>query len=285
MNKYGSILVHLDNSHRSEFRLRMALRIKQKLHGQQADSCAINALYAPTPHYLTIPSVYGDVSANTIEIIFDTHEKNKAAEKVRFEHWKKQTNENAHWIENDAELVLQGVINQALFSDLLVLGQFDPNPKMNADIPPDFVQSIIIGSATPAVVVPYTGAFQTLGTNVLIAWKPTREASNALKASIPFLQTADSIHFVADSDSKEIKPLQDRLEAYLRSNDINLVPTYHAFDNSDTTAERLLSLAADIQADLLVMGCYGHSRLREFIIGGVSKTILSSMTLPVLMAH
>jgi nucleotide-binding universal stress UspA family protein len=285
MNKYGSLLVHLDNSQRSDARLGMAKRIKEKLNEGGASQCAINALYAPTPHYLTFPSTYGELSSQAVEIILEAHEKHKAAVKKRFEFWKLQTHENAHWIESDMQLALQGVLSHARFSDLLVLGQFDTDPKIVSDIPADFVQSVIIESAAPAVVLPHSGAYPTIGTHVLIAWKPTREASNALRASIPFLQRAHSIHLVSDSEPNERASLQHQFEAYLRSNGISIVPRYHSLDGTESIAERLLSLAADVQADLLVMGCYGHSRFREFIVGGVSKTILSSMTLPVLMSH
>jgi nucleotide-binding universal stress UspA family protein len=285
MNSYGTLLVHLDNSQRSDARLGMARRIKEKLNHGSTNGCAINALYAPTPHYMSFPSAYGEMSGLSFEILAEAHQKNMAAVKKRFDHWKVQTQEDAHWVESDTQMALNRVINQSWFCDLLVLGQFDTDPKVISDIPTDFTQSLIIQSAAPAVVLPHSGAYPSIGTHVLIAWKPTREANHALRASIPFLQRAESIHVVADLEPNEQVPMQRRFEGYLRSNNILAAPRYHSLNSTDSVGERLLSLAADVQADLLVMGCYGHSRLREFMIGGVSKTILSSMTLPVLMCH
>jgi nucleotide-binding universal stress UspA family protein len=285
MNSFGTLLVHLDNSQRSDARLGMARHIKEKLRHGSNNPCSINALYAPTPHYLSFPNSYGDMSGQGLEILIEAYEKNKAAVKKRFEYWKLQTQDDAHWLESSARLPLNRVINQSWFSDLLVLGQFDTDPKVVSDIPPDFTQSVIIESAAPAIVLPHSGAFASIGTHVLIAWKPTRESNNALRASIPFLQRAETIHVIADSEPNEQFSIQHRFETYLQSNNIPAVPKYHSLESNELAGERLLSLAADINADLLVMGCYGHSRLRELMIGGVSKTILAAMTLPVLMAH
>jgi nucleotide-binding universal stress UspA family protein len=129
-------------------------------------------------------------------------------------------------------------------------------------------------------VIPYADVCPTLGREPLIAWKATREAARAVTAAIPLLQRARQIHLVAEDDGDA-----PELEAYLRLHGVQAPLQRRAAVRAASAGDDLLSLAADAGADLLVMGCYGHSRARELVLGGASRTVLKSMTLPVLMAH
>ncbi len=285
MNTYGSILVYLDNDERLEAQLAIASHIKKTMVASRSNNCTINAYYVPTPSYIFASSGYPEIMIQSVGLIYSNHAKNKVAQKDRFDHWRNTNNENSMWIENASGLLTQSALHQALFADLLIFGQVNPESKIRQDMPIDFVESLIIDSGVPSIIVPYIGTYESVGSRVLIAWKSTREASRALKASIPFLQTASKIDFVLDTEPERSGQLQNHLTAFLQSNMVATEPKFHSFGNTENIAERLLSLAAETSADLLVMGCYGHSRLRQFVIGGVSKTILESMTLPVLMVH
>jgi nucleotide-binding universal stress UspA family protein len=122
------------------------------------------------------------------------------------------------------------------------------------------------------------GEFETLGRDVLVAWKPTPEAARAVQAALPLLHAARQVHVAAwGDDPREIERL-----LLLHGIDAR----YHREPAADAhVGELLLSRAADLSADLLVMGCYGHSRTRELVLGGASRRVLQSMTLPVLMCH
>jgi nucleotide-binding universal stress UspA family protein len=117
---------------------------------------------------------------------------------------------------------------------------------------------------------------------VMVAWKATRESARALSAAMPLLQSAQSVRVALDGDTTPLH--RDLLLAHLHRHGIQA--TTHELSSSPSSAgEAILSMAADGGADLIVMGCYGHSRAREFVLGGASRTVLESMTVPVLMAH
>jgi nucleotide-binding universal stress UspA family protein len=106
-----------------------------------------------------------------------------------------------------------------------------------------------------------------------------------LMSAVPFLQQAQRIHLVVRQDSNQEGSGASAVETYLKQHRVDAPLKRHTALSSDSVGEALLSLAADTSADLLVMGCYSHSRARELVFGGASRTLLKSMTLPVLMAH
>lgn len=117
---------------------------------------------------------------------------------------------------------------------------------------------------------------------MLVAWKETRTSARAVSAALPWLQWAGQVHAVRFGEDVEgqLQSLQD----YLQAHGVHIKPHAGGPEDSDV-GERLLSMAADVGADLLVMGCHGHGRTREWVPGGATRTVLASMTLPVLMAH
>lgn len=119
----------------------------------------------------------------------------------------------------------------------------------------------------------------------MIAWKPTRESAHAVTAAIPFLRHSKRIHLTLSDEDGAIAEQATALEGYLRLHGVQAPIQRHSSVSAETPGDGLLSLAADVGADLLVMGCYGHSRARKLVLGGASRTVLKSMTLPVLMAH
>ncbi|HMA30759.1 MAG TPA: universal stress protein, partial [Casimicrobiaceae bacterium] len=140
----------------------------------------------------------------------------------------------------------------------------------------------------PSVFVPYTGAGADLGSNVLVAWNGGREAARAVRDALPILETAKQVVVVSlarePADAEAIAMAQPRLAVYLRAHGIEA--GFKRFDGDPIEGgERLLSQAADLGSDLIVMGGYAHSRSRELILGGVTRTMFESMTVPVLMSH
>ena len=279
MSPLRSILVHLDPSLCSRTRLLLARDLAEK-HGAH-----LNALYGCTPSIMDMPYSLNEGAAAAIPILqkLDTERRDDA--RALFDSVSSIGPWPLHWNELRGEHVVTGMARHALCSDLMVLGQHDPNDSAALAIPSDFAVSVMIASGKPALIIPYANACKTLGQDVLIAWAPTREAARALTAAVPFLQQARHIHLVVQADSNQEGSGASAVEAYLKLHSVNAPVKRHMSVPDTSVGEALLSLAADVSADLLVMGCYSHSRARELVFGGASRTLLKSMTLPVLMAH
>jgi len=139
----------------------------------------------------------------------------------------------------------------------------------------DSGRPLLIPAATPLVSVPET---------VVIAWKATREAARAVTAALPFLQIAKQIVIMTVSeDHSALENEAERLMAALRWRGVP-VAVRHLQPDGHNAADKLLAAAREDDA-LLVMGGYGHSRLREWIFGGFTQHVLGGAELPVLMAH
>lgn len=170
-------------------------------------------------------------------------------------------------------------------TDLFILGQHNPAA---ASFSETLASTVLLSSGRPTLVIPYIGAPATLGENVLVAWDGGREASRAIGDALPFLTRASRVDVIAvdaDVDAKVDDRLAGgRLAAWLRRHDVTIdVARQEAQDIR--IGEWLLSRAADLGSDIIVMGGYGHARMRELVLGGVTRTMLRSMTVPVFMAH
>ena len=189
------------------------------------------------------------------------------------------------WLDNDSADAVAVFCRQALYADLLVLGQHDPGAASAGAVAKGFVESVLIDTDKPALILPFEGEFQNAGNNVLIGWNATRQAARAVTAAMPWLRKARRVHVLEASD--EAAPRRSGeldIAQYLQFHGV--VPTLHRHRELPMDGGKfLLSLANEVGADLLVMGCYGHSRAHELMLGGASRTVLHAMTIPVLMAH
>jgi nucleotide-binding universal stress UspA family protein len=168
----------------------------------------------------------------------------------------------------------------ARYYDATVLQQPSPQEPDTSRI----IEAVLFGSGRPVVIVPYIEAAPRLGT-VLIAWDEGRPAARAVRDALPLLTLAERVVIVTVNGTTRSKhPLQDGLARHLARHGIAVEQKSISKGGIDV-ADALLSYAADDSADLMVMGGYGHSRLREIVLGGTTRTILQSMTVPVLMAH
>jgi nucleotide-binding universal stress UspA family protein len=179
-----------------------------------------------------------------------------------------------------------GISLQARCSDLVVIGQTDLNEPSPA-VMPDFPEYVLMHSGRPVLIVPHTGRFDKVGNRVLVAWDASIGATHAVTNAIPLLTRAGIVEvaiFNADSqdDAHGPQPGAD-IAQYLARHDIK-VDVINRKTEVDI-GDALLSLAVDLASDLIVMGGYGHSRFREILLGGVTRTVLESMTVPVMMSH
>lgn len=279
MNAPKSILLHVDNSPKVEQRLQLAGRL-----GETFDA-DVTALYAVASLYPGAPFA-APATAEAAAALCEIEDANRGAAKARFDARVVNGAARMRW----AQTTFAGeraFSRQARYADLMILGQHEPGNEAQSCLPPDFVQWVLIESGRPGLVIPYIGvAPGALGTAAVVAWKNTRESAHAVSAALPFLCRSERVHVVAwrdDGEEGETNPPLD-IERYLRSHGV--MATMHRYEDRPVeVGDALLSLVSDVGADLLVMGCYGHSRAREWVLGGVTRSVLAAMTVPVLMAH
>lgn len=270
-----SILVHLDGTARAETRLRIAHQLAA------AHQASLSVLFAVVPLYL--PLVEGSIPSLPLDARIDAEHRARAL--AMFESARDAGAPALEWLELSGEPVIGAFARRALVADLLVLGQRDPLDAAGFDVPGDFVESVIIDSGKPALVIPYVGEVTAAPRTVLVAWKPRPESARALSAALPFLRAAAKVHLVCDDENgDDTQPAPAHVAEYLRLHGVHAVHEHRRLRESDA-GDDLLSLAADLGAGMIVMGCYGHGRARELVLGGVSRTVLQSMTVPVLMSH
>ena len=175
----------------------------------------------------------------------------------------------------------------ARYADLVVLGQHDPDDPTGS-MPSTFPELVALTVGRPVLVVPFAGTFQPIPKRPMVCWKPSREATRAVTDALPFLQRAEQVTVMAvnphpGADGHGEHPGAD-IALFLARHGVKAEVATQSGVKLDI-GEFILSRAADLSADLLVMGAYAHPRLRELVFGGVTQTIMRHMTVPVLMSH
>jgi nucleotide-binding universal stress UspA family protein len=175
----------------------------------------------------------------------------------------------------------------ARYADLAIVGQADPDGSAPGTTP-DLPERVILGAGRPALVVPYVGRFESVGRRVLVAWNASREATRAVNDALPFLKRAARVTVLSVNprsgvDAHGAIPGAD-IALHLARHDVTVEAATVATDDVRVD-DMLLSQASDMEADLIVMGAYGHSRLGELVLGGATRHLLRQITVPVFMSH
>jgi nucleotide-binding universal stress UspA family protein len=177
---------------------------------------------------------------------------------------------------------------QARYADLVVIGQRDPR-ESTSGVPNSLVERCVLSAGRPVLVLPYyASAYPDLGRNVLVAWSGTRESVRAVQDALPLLRRSENVVIMAVNPSVSASghgesPGAD-LAMYLARHGVRAEARPSVAPDIGV-GDELLARASDMGADLLVMGAYGHSRLQEIVMGGVTQTLMKHMTVPVLMSH
>ncbi len=179
---------------------------------------------------------------------------------------------------NTEWLALEGDVGEvaslcARYSDLAVIGQTDPEGP-TAGSARDLPERMLLGSGRPALVVPYAGRFDSIGQRVLVAWNGSREATRAVNDALPLLERASRVIVLSvnppDPGSGRGAPPGADIALHLARHGVRAEAS--AVTTEDVRVDdMLLSQASDVNADLLVMGAYGHSRLGELVLGGATR--------------
>lgn len=181
----------------------------------------------------------------------------------------------------DSELAIQ-----ARYADLTIVGQTDPDAQ--TPTPSDLPEAIVLATGRPMLIVPHVGVRSQPGERVMLCWNASRESARAAADALPLLQMAKKVIVLvvdphSSTDGHGAEPGAD-VAHWLARHGVDVTVQRDVAADSDVGGV-VLSRAADHDIDLVVMGLYGHSRVREMILGGASRTLLSSMTVPLFVSH
>ena len=275
----AQLLVHMDALPNAQQRLEAARRLGQ------AQGAAVTALYAVMPRFVQLPFA-PEIGPGIAASLQDIDDQQRRLARSAFDQALATPGTAVEWAEIRDDPMMAAFAQQAFYADLMVLGQHDPSTDPSFGVPSDFAENVMLMSGKPALILPYAGLPPAvIGETVVIAWKPVREAARAVGAAMPLLKRARRVVILSWSgDDENVVGKRLDLRGYLRLNGVEASWQEQGNETSGL-GELLLSRSFDLGADLLVMGCYGHSRAREWVLGGTSRTVLESMTLPVLMSH
>jgi nucleotide-binding universal stress UspA family protein len=182
----------------------------------------------------------------------------------------------------DPQDARQSVGRRARFVDLVVVSR--PAERVLGDVHTPLIEGALLESDRPVLVVPPNWRRAALGRRIVICWNASREATRALADAAPFLDAAESVCVLTASESASPDAASDLLCEHLRRHCADT--SMHRLDpGASTDALALLEAAAGRNADLIVMGGYGRTRLSEIMFGGVTREMLAGAQLPILMAH
>jgi nucleotide-binding universal stress UspA family protein len=186
------------------------------------------------------------------------------------------------WFDVTGDSITHGFLEEAAYADLLVIGRQDDDEPGGP--PHGFGESVILDSGKPTLVVPQEPAGDSVGECALVAWNGSPQAARALAGALPLLRRANRVHVATWSRQPVAAPFsRTSVSAYLHRQGVDA--TLHAHASVSNVGQALMHLAAELRADLVVMGCYGRSRTAERMLGGASRSVLSTMPVATLMSH
>ena len=270
------ILVHVDDTNNCKTRLEVAVNLALEHEAHLTGLFSAQPLYVPAYLASEVGPTIQEVQDKAIEEAAGVAEGvyRKAAEAAGL---------SGEWRVGKG-IPADVVALHGRYSDLIVVGQSDPKTDGATELPDD----LVLMAGRPILVVPYAGRFPKVGERVVVAWNATREAARAVSDSLPILQRAQQVTVLAINPQGGIQGHGDvpgaDIALHLARHGVK-AEAAHVFAEDVDAGNMLLSRVSDASADLIVMGAYGHSRLRESILGGVSNFVLRHMTVPVLMSH
>lgn len=273
---YKTILVHVDVGAKAADRVEIAARLAETYDAHLVGVHALTQIRLQGAVYAQAASIIDEAMKRAA---VDSAKRSEAAfnEGVKRVGWPK-----VEWRASarDASLVLP---LHARYADMVVIGQAG---REDTGVAADLPDQIALTAGRPMLVVPYAGKIESIGQRVLVTWNASRESTRAVTDALPLLQRAKHVHVVSfnpDDGDHGDQPGAD-IGLWLARHGVKVDVSRQTVPNHDIGAQ-ILSRAADLGVDLIVSGAYGHSRVRELMLGGVTKVLLDSMTVPVLMSH
>jgi nucleotide-binding universal stress UspA family protein len=269
--KFKDFLVHMDNTPHCPARLSLAINLARRHNAH------LTGLYViAQPHY---------------QPRHESIEKQAAEARALFDRETAKSGISAEWVCADWPITgvsVTEIVNlHAYHKDLVIVGQTD-HSSLPADIPPDLPELLIRNSGRPILIVPFAGAFRTVGERVMVAWKSGRESTRALNDAMPFLQDAQQVRILRISspvaEDGSGKGYAEQISAHLARHGI--VAKMELFAAAHVPiGDLFLNQAWEGGCDLLVMGAYTHNARGTLALGPAALHVLRHMTMPVLMSH
>ena len=277
---YRSFIVQVDDNDQSDRRIRVAARLA-KAHDAELQGVYVTPTREMTP--FTSAMLPDSVVTQRLRDTGDAQSRAEqrfrvgaAAEQLATISWSAP-----------AGPALDAAVVHAHRTDIVVAGQPLPGSE-HAAFAGDLLYALLMRAGRPLLVIPHVGVYPVVGQNVLIAWKETRESARAVSDALPLLKRAEKVVVMpvaspGDSFSGDAQSGAG-IVAWLARHGIAAQVRAEVADDIDV-GNLLLSRASDLATDLLVMGAYSRARLAERVAGGVTRVILETMTVPVLMSH
>jgi nucleotide-binding universal stress UspA family protein len=266
------ILVHVDTAPECDARVALAAAVAKHLKAQ------LTAIFVLPPPDIATWATGPTLKALELELV--DLEASAVAAEDRFTSLLRRHDLHGRWL-LDHGSAQTCVIRRSRAADLVVLGQRNPDRPQALETPED----VIMACGRPVLMVPYIGSFPQTGDRPLLAWNDSRESRRAVRDALPLMTGKKPATIISvKPDAEEGKTAVADLTEYLGRH--GLKADSELITNTELApAEEVLARTTDLGADLIVMGAYGHSRAREFVLGGMTNDILQRMTVPVLMAH
>jgi nucleotide-binding universal stress UspA family protein len=277
---YRSIVVQVDDTESCAYRLDYAARVARRY------SAELLGAYVVPPSELT-PYASAVMSSESIGRYLRSLADAKGAAEAAFRAAAARAGvTTVEWRAPEGNAIGAAVLH-ARHADLAILGQ-PPRDEPTTSFAVELVNAVVMRCGRPVLLIPSIGEYPTVGERVLIAWKDSRESARAVADALPLLKDAKKVFAVAvtpKADESVRERFTDaQLATFLRRHDVEAT-VRRLFAADIDAGELLLSQAADLSADMIVMGAYSRPRLAELAWGGVTQLVLSSMTAPVLMSH
>ncbi len=279
------ILVHVDDDARCNLRIALAATLARRFGAHLTGTYVID-LPAPEFFYGAALPFAGTGPEQVVERMRADAIATAGQVETAFRESLRREDVSADWRLVEGNLPASLALH-ARYADLTVLGQPNPYEPRNGGHR-DAVVGTVMTSGRPVLVVPFAGEFPTVGERVLVAWNATREAARAVNDALPLLTQAKLVTILAINPRLGIAghgdvPAAD-ISLHLARHGVK-AEAAHTVAKDIADGEALLSYAADIGVDMIVAGAYGHSRARELVFGGVTRTLLHEMTVPVFLSH
>lgn len=278
---YKTILVHLADVDRVGRVLDAAVSLARVTQGHLIGLGVM-------PPFVVVPAMDGTGVTVSVDQHREAYQADMSRLKAAFQKATAGEVFQSEWCEADASFATAAgiVVEQARTTDVVIASQQDPGWRYSSML--EEPERIAIESGRPLILIPNKGKAALPPKRVTIAWNAQREAVRAVFDAMPLLRMAEAVDVVWINPEREPGVAGDlpaaELCAMLSRQGIKSEASQASAIGADVGQE-LLRQAAAFGSDLLVMGCYGHSRLREFILGGASKHIIEHCNLPVLMSH
>lgn len=277
---YKTILVHVDETARSIERIEVAARLaaRYEAHLVGAAFTGLSAyMYTIASMEPGVPPITFPIEALRAKAAHALDQFDTVASSQGVNAWERRL------VEDEAAA---GMCLQARYSDLVVISQTAPDEFLPR-LPADFPEYVLLNGARPVLALPYTGVPADIGSSIVVAWNGSAEAVRAITSAIPVLKRAGRVDLVVfnanDYDGVHGEEPGADMALYLARHGVKVEVT--AVGGTQHDGEALLSFAADTGADLIVMGAYGHSRFHEFVLGGMTRTVLASAPVALWMSH